>query len=310
MKTILVTGSNGLLGQKIIYALRNRNDVRCISTSRGENRMKARDGYIYESLDLTDKSELNRIAEKYNPNVIINTAAMTNVDACESKREEAVLMNVNTVENLIAVCKKIKSKLVHLSTDFVFNGEKGPYVETDEPDPLCYYAWTKLEAEKKIIDSKIDFAILRTIIIYGVVDDNSRSNVVLWSINALKNKKTITVINDQFRSPTLAEDLAQACVAAASNDVAGIYHVSGREVMNILDIVKIVADFFQLDQNYIQPISSESLKQPAKRPPVTGFIIDKAVKELGFKPHTFLEGLSYIKKQLELVAIDSSNLLF
>ncbi len=302
MKTILVTGSNGLLGQKIIYGLIARADVKCISTSRGENRMRARDGYIYESLELTNQAELNRIAEKYNPDVIINTAAMTNVDACESRREEALLMNVKTVENLIDVCKKIKAKLVHLSTDFVFNGEKGPYVETDEPDPLSYYALTKLEAEKKIIDSGIDWAILRTIIIYGVVDDNSRSNVVLWSINALRNKKTITVINDQFRSPTLAEDLAQACIAAALKNATGIFHVSGREVMNILDIVKIVAEFFQLDQSYIQPISSESLKQPAKRPPVTGFIIDKAVKELDFNPRTFLEGLAYMKKQLELVA--------
>jgi dTDP-4-dehydrorhamnose reductase len=307
MKTVLVTGSNGLLGQKIIYALIDTNDIKCISTSRGENRMKLRDGYIYESLDLTDKNELNRITEKYKPDVIINTAAMTNVDACESNREEALLMNVKTVENLIDVCKKINAKLVHMSTDFVFNGEKGPYVESDNPDPLSYYAFTKLEAEKKIIDSGINWAILRTIIIYGVVDDNSRSNVVLWSIKALRNKKTITVINDQFRSPTLAEDLAQACIAAAIKNATGIYHVAGREVMNILDIVKIVADFFQLDQSYIQPISSESLKQPAKRPPVTGFIIEKAVKELDFKPHSFLEGLSYIKKQLELVATDSSN---
>jgi dTDP-4-dehydrorhamnose reductase len=307
MKTVLVTGSNGLLGQKIIYALIDTNDIKCISTSRGENRMKLRDGYIYESLDLTDKNELNRITEKYKPDVIINTAAMTNVDACESNREEALLMNVKTVENLIDVCKKINAKLVHMSTDFVFNGEKGPYVESDKPDPLSYYAFTKLEAEKKIIDSGINWAILRTIIIYGVVDDNSRSNVVLWSIKALRNKKTITVINDQFRSPTLAEDLAQACISAAIKNAAGIYHVAGREVMNILDIVKIVADFFQLDQSYIQPISSESLKQPAKRPPVTGFIIEKAIKELDFKPRSFLEGLSYIKKQLELVATDSSN---
>jgi dTDP-4-dehydrorhamnose reductase len=307
MKTVLVTGSNGLLGQKIIYALIDTNDIKCISTSRGENRMKLRDGYIYESLDLTDKNELNRITEKYKPDVIINTAAMTNVDACESNREEALLMNVKTVENLIDVCKKINAKLVHMSTDFVFNGEKGPYVESDKPDPLSYYAFTKLEAEKKIIDSGINWAILRTIIIYGVVDDNSRSNVVLWSIKALRNKKTITVINDQFRSPTLAEDLAQACIAAAIKNATGIYHVAGREVMNILDIVKIVADFFQLDQSYIQPISSESLKQPAKRPPVTGFIIEKAIKELDFKPRSFLEGLSYIKKQLELVATDSSN---
>ena len=305
MKTILITGSNGLLGQKIIYLLKNKEGVRCISTSKGENRMKVRDGYIYEPLDILDKSEVKRVLEKYRPDSVINTAAMTNVDACEIRREEALKLNVHTVENLIDTCLKLNTHLIHISTDFVFNGKKGPYIETDDVDPLSYYAYTKLEAEKKIQQSGLNWAILRTIIIYGVVDDNSKSNVVLWAINALKNKKTITVINDQFRSPTLAEDLAEACVSAAMKKARGIFHVSGREVMNILDIVKIVADFFKLDPSYIKPINSEELHQPAKRPPITGFIINKAESELGFQPHSFLEGLFYIKKQLELVATNN-----
>ena len=150
MKTILVTGSNGLLGQKIIYALRNKDNIRSISTSRGVNRMKAREGYIYESLDLTHKSEVIRVFEKYKPDTIINTAAMTNVDTCETKREEAWIQNVTCVENLIECCQKFNSHFIQLSTDFVFNGLNGPYIETDETDPLSYYAITKLEAEKKI----------------------------------------------------------------------------------------------------------------------------------------------------------------
>ena len=176
---------------------------------------------------------------------------MTNVDACENNRDEAWLLNVQSVEHIIVACKKYNSHLVHLSTDFVFDGRSGPYVETDEPNPLSFYAHTKYEGEKLIEKSGISAAILRTIIIYGVVDDNSRSNVVLWALNSLKNEKSITVINDQFRSPTLAEDLADACVSAALKKATGIYHVSGREVMNILDIVRIVADFFELDQKYI-----------------------------------------------------------
>ncbi len=302
MKTILVTGSNGLLGQKIIYALRNRDDVKCISTSRGENRMSAKDGYIYKSMDITDSSSIENVFEKHRPDVVINTAAMTNVDACENNRDEAWLLNVQSVEYIIDACKKYDAHLVHLSTDFVFDGRNGPYLETDEPNPLSFYAHTKYEGEKLIEKSGISFAILRTIIIYGVVDDNSRSNVVLWAINSLKNKKSITVINDQYRSPTLAEDLADACVSAALKNAKGIYHVSGREVMNILDIVRIVADYFELDQQYIIPTSSADLKQPAVRPPVTGFIITKAVNELDFKPRTFIEGLSHLKNQLLLVA--------
>jgi dTDP-4-dehydrorhamnose reductase len=298
MTTILVTGGNGLLGQRIIYALRKKEGIKCISTSRGENRMKEQSGYTYESMDITDKLSVEKIFEKYSPQHVIHTAAMTNVDACEMNKEEAVKQNVSAVENLILQCRKYNTHLVHLSTDFVFNGENGPYVETDAVDPLSHYALTKVESEKRVIESDLRWAIIRTIIIYGTVDDNSRSNVVLWVINALKNKKAITVINDQYRSPTFADDLADACIAACLKNAIGIFHVSGRELMNILDIAKIVADYFKLDAAYIKPVSSLQLNQPALRPPVTGFIIDKAVNELDFHPHTFLEGLSIIKSRI------------
>jgi len=301
-QTILVTGSNGLLGQKIIYALRNKPGILCVSTSRGENRMREKEGYVYESLDISDKLEINRVMDKHKPDAVIHTAALTNVDACETRMTEARLLNVDAVGFLIEACKRHNSHLVHLSTDFVFDGEKGPYVESDAPNPLSYYAETKYEAEKNILNSGIAASIIRTIIIYGVVDDNSRSNVVLWAINSLRDKKTITVINDQFRSPTLAEDLAVACIQAAINKSHGIFHVSGRELMCILDIVKITADYFQLDSSYIKSVSSAELNQAAKRPPVTGFIIEKAERDLNFQPHSFMDGLAIVKKQLLMVA--------
>lgn len=308
MKTILVTGSNGLLGQKIIYALRNKKDIRCIATAIGANRLLAKDGYEYESLDITDKNQVEKIIGQYQPDVIINTAAMTNVDACETKKEEAVNLNVTAIQNFIDVIEKIsdlKSHIschfIHISTDFVFDGENGPYVEDDKPNPQSFYAQSKYNGELVLQKSKIKWSIIRTIIIYGVVDDNSRSNVVLWAKNSLEKKQAIRVINDQFRSPTLAEDLADACVSAALKGASGIYHVSGRETMCILDMVKIVADYFHLDPSFIQPVSSAELKQPAKRPPVTGFIITKAIRDLDFHPHTFMEGLEIVKKQLEKI---------
>jgi dTDP-4-dehydrorhamnose reductase len=299
---ILVTGSNGLLGQKIIYALKGKSGIQCISTSRGGNRMKNREGYDYESLDISNEDEVNRVISKYKPDAVIHTAALTNVDACEVNREEAKRLNVSAVGYIINACRRVGSHLVHLSTDFVFDGKHGPYVETDLPNPLSYYAQTKHEAETLVLNSGISFSVLRTIIIYGVVDDNSRSNVVLWTVNSLRNKKTITVINDQFRSPTLAEDLAQACIHAAQKRSPGIFHVSGTELMCILDMVRVTADFFNLDKSFIKPVSSAELNQPARRPPVTGFIITKARRELNFHPHTFLEGLEIVKNQLLLVA--------
>lgn len=300
MKTILVTGSNGLLGQKIIYNLLNRKDVRIVSTSRGVNRMKRTDGYEYINLDITNTVHVAEVFAKYKPDAVINSAAYTNVDACETHRDECSKLNVDAVKGIIELCEKYKSHLVHLSTDFVFDGLAGPYKEEDKPNPLSYYAQTKFEAEELIKASKLSWSIIRTIIIYGVVDDNSRSNVVLWTKRALEAGQTINVINDQHRAPTLAEDLADACVEAALRKAKGIYHVSGRELMCILDIVNKVADYFHLDKSTINPVSSAQLNQPAKRPPVTGFVIDKAVRELNYKPHSFLEGLAIVKRQLEV----------
>lgn len=299
--TILITGSNGLLGQKIVYGLRGQEGIRCIATSRGENRLRERTGYEYASLDITDRQQVEAVLAQYRPDAVIHTAALTNVDACEQRKEEAVRMNVDATAYLVDACNQLGAHLVHLSTDFVFDGAHGPYVETDEPNPLSHYASTKLESERIVTSRARSWAILRTIIIYGVVDDNSRSNVVLWTFNSLREGKPINAINDQYRSPTLAEDLADACIQAALRKAQGIYHVSGRELMCILDIVKIVADYFGLDPALIRSVSSAELNQPARRPPVTGFLIGKAERELGFRPHSFLEGLAQVRKQLILV---------
>ena len=296
--TILVTGSNGLLGQKIIYGLLARGGVRIVSTSRGPNRMKVRAGYDYEDLDITRAGDVERIVDTYRPDAIINAAAYTNVDACETHRDACRALNVDAVATLVEICRRNDIHLVHLSTDFVFDGLHGPYREDDRPNPLSYYAMTKYEAEELIRASGIRWAILRTIIIYGVVDDDSRSNIVLWTKRSIEKQQHIRVINDQYRSPTLAEDLAGACIEAVFRKATGIYHVSGRERMCVLDIVRAVADFFRLDPAYIHPVSSAELNQPAKRPPVTGFVLDKAERDLGYRPHSFHEGLDLIRKQL------------
>ncbi|MEP7170607.1 MAG: sugar nucleotide-binding protein, partial [Bacteroidota bacterium] len=144
----------------------------------------------------------------------------------------------------------------------------------------------------------LDWCIIRTIIIYGVMDDTQRSNLVIWTKTSLEQKKTITVITDQYRAPTLAEDLADACINAAIKHAKGIYHVSGKELMSIIEIANTVADFFGLDKSYIKPVTSGELNQPAKRPPKTGFILDKAMRDLNYKPHSFEEGLRIVAEQL------------
>jgi dTDP-4-dehydrorhamnose reductase len=298
---ILVTGSNGLLGQKLVYKLIEQKNIDLIATSKGENRLINKQGYLYESLDITSENEVGKIILKHQPDTIINTAAMTNVDACETDRAGCWASNVTSVENIINAVQKhsLNTHLIHISTDFIFDGLNGPYKETDYANPVSYYGFSKFASEKLLEFSKIKYAILRTIIVYGVVDNMSRSNIVLWAKGALEKGQKINVVDDQFRSPTLAEDLADACILAAEKKITGIYNASGNDFMSILDLVNSVAKFWNLDKNLINPIKSATLNQPAKRPPKTGFILDKIITDLGYSPHSFTDGLKIVDKQLK-----------
>lgn len=296
---ILVTGSNGLLGQKLIKLLGNKPDIELLATSKGANRVSNQEGYQYQALDITNQQEINSIFDTFKPNVVINTAAMTNVDACEKDKELCWDLNVNAVKYMIAASEKHNTHLIHLSTDFVFDGKEGPYKETDQPNPLSYYGKSKYEAEKLLQVSNIKWAIARTIIVYGVAENMSRSNIVLWAKEALEKGNPLTIVDDQFRSPTLAEDLAMGCWLIAEKHAEGIYHLSGKDNLSVLDLVYAVADFYGYDKSIITAISSASLNQTAKRPPKTGFILDKAINELGYLPCSFEEGLAIITEQLK-----------
>ena len=299
---ILITGSNGLLGQKLVAQLSIDKNYRLIATSQGENRINNKEGYIYESMDITSAQEVERIFEKYQPNIVINTAAMTNVDACEDAKENCWKINVEAVEILLNNSQKHNSHFIHLSTDFVFDGEDGPYKEEDVPNPLSYYAKSKLASEELILNSEYKrTAIARTIIVYGIGDNLSRGNVVLWAKGAMEKQSPINVVDDQFRSPTLAEDLAMGCVLIANKKAIGIFHLSGKDIMSIYELVSRVADFYKLDKKCISTIQTAELNQTAKRPPRTGFILDKAKEVLGYTPHSFEEGLAIITKQMKMV---------
>lgn len=300
MKTILVTGSNGLLGQKITDLFLGTKSFKLIATSKGRNRHPVTAGYIYEELDICNPEQLKSILEKYHPDTIIHTAAMTNVDACENEKDLCRALNVEAVQFIVNECRRLDIHLVHLSTDFIFDGESGPYSEDDEPNPVSFYGQSKLDAEKVIQSGHIRAAILRTIIVYGIINDMSRSNIVLWAKGALEKGAPINVVNDQWRMPTLAEDLAQCCILAVEKQAEGVYNASGKDMMSIIDIVEEVAAFWKLDKSLINPISSDSLNQPAKRPKRTGFILDKTISELGYKPHSFKEGLAIVNSQLKV----------
>lgn len=294
---ILVTGANGLLGQKLVSLLQEKGNIHVIATARGKSAQAITRGEFH-SLDVTDKSRVEKLVAETKPDVIIHTAAMTQVDDCETKREECILNNVTAVEHLVAACQSHHVHLVHVSTDFIFDGSNGPLDETAVPNPVNFYGESKLAAEKAIQASGISWSILRTVLVYGVTNDMSRSNIVLWVKKSLEEKKPISVVNDQWRTPTLAEDLAQGCYLAAIKKARGVFNISGKDFMSPFDIAVQTAGFFNLDAALIRATDSATFRQPARRPMKTGFIIDKAKKELGYEPHSFLEGLEVLSRQI------------
>ena len=300
---MVVTGSNGLLGQKMIKLLLRKDGVEIHAFSRGVNRIDQKEGYTYYSIDLSDRSVLQSLLLSIRPDYVIHTAAMTNVDACELDRETCDRMNVEVVDNLIEVSKKIEFHLIHLSTDFVFSGLKGAfYTESDPADPVNYYGESKLNSEKRIQESEISFTILRTVMVYGLVDGNDRSNIVLWVKNSLEAGKNINVVTDQLRMPTYAEDLAEACWLAIEHEAKGVFNVSSSELMSIYDIALEVADTFGLDKKLIHPVKTSDLELPAKRPASTGLDLSKSVSQLKLPLNTFGDRLQVFKNQLDSIS--------
>jgi dTDP-4-dehydrorhamnose reductase len=298
---ILITGSNGLLGQKLLHKLRNDSSFELIATSKGENRVSEKNGYTYFDLDITNNDAVSQLITRERPQVVINTAAMTNVDLCEDEKEVCDVLNVEAVRYLADACAKIDAHLIQISTDFIFDGEGGPYTEEDIPNPLSYYGLSKLKSEQLLQEHAVKWTILRTIIVFGVGERLSKGNIVLWAKGALEKGDPLNIIEDQFRAPTLAEDLADICILAAKKKAFGIFNASGKDIMSIYEIVETIAKHYGNSTENLNKISTATLKQKARRPPKTGFILDKSINELGYNPHSFEESLAIIDEQLKTI---------
>jgi dTDP-4-dehydrorhamnose reductase len=274
------------------------NNIELIATSKGTNRVSEKNNYTYFDLDITNEDDVADIIAKQKPDVVINTAAMTNVDLCEDEKSTCDTLNVDAVQYLADACAKIDAHLVHISTDFIFDGEDGPYKEEDKPNPLSYYGLSKLKSEQLLQVHAVKWTVLRTIIVFGVGERLSKGNIVLWAKGSLEKGDPLNIIDDQFRAPTLAEDLAEACILAAKKKAYGIFNAAGKDIMSIYEMVERIRKYYGLDTTNLNRISTSTLNQKAKRPPRTGFILDKAKSVLGYNPHSFEECLSIIKGQL------------
>jgi dTDP-4-dehydrorhamnose reductase len=298
MIKVVITGSNGLLGQSLLNVLlKEKNNYDVYGFSKGVNR-SGRNDFQYFSIDITNQNQLTKELLKIKPDYIVNTAAMTQVDACENDTVKCDTLNVNVVQWLAAICQELSAHLVHISTDFIFDGKKGWYKETDVPNPLSYYGFSKLKSEQILEKSNTNYTILRTSLVYGKVFDMSRSNIVLWVKESLENKREITIVDDQFRAPTYVEDLALACKISMDKNATGIFNIASSKLLSIYEIAMEIAEVFDLDNSYIKPIASSILNQTANRPAKTGFDLSKTNSILKFYPKTFQEDLQRFKQTL------------
>jgi|SRR6476661_870165 len=295
---VLLTGANGLLGQKLVQLLRQQPGVELVATSRGANKLAALYPEVrFVALDVTNAVRVAQVLAEEQPSHLIHTAAITNVDECELSQEDCWQQNVTAVAHLADACAKASIHLTHLSTDFIFSGEELLLREDARPAPVNFYGRSKVAAEQLVQASTGPWAIVRTVLVYGVAHDYGRTNIVLWVRDSLRAGKAIKVVDDQYRTPTLAEDLAQGCWLVAHKRAQGIYHISGDELLTPYALALRVADYFGLDKSLIERADSSTFSQPARRPLLTGFLIDKARQELGFAPHTLEQGIALVASQ-------------
>jgi dTDP-4-dehydrorhamnose reductase len=257
--------------------------------------MPSRFNIDFYSVDLTDKEEVRRMVETIQPDVVVHTAAMSKPDECHVNREEAFKQNVTATENLLSSAGKIQvaGKQVHfiyISTDFIF-GENGPHSEEETAAPLNYYGETKLKAEEIVKASSFITAIVRPVFIYGKVWEGLRPAFIHWVKNNLEAGKQIKVVTDQKRTPTFVEDICAGIQAIIEKKATGVYHLAGPDILSPYKMAIKTAEVLQLNTQLIIPVTSETFPEPVQRAKRSGLNIEKARRELGYRPVSFEEGL-------------------
>jgi len=254
---------------------------------------------VYKAIPYSDIKSWKEEFLSIRPEYIINTAAMTNVDACEEKKQEAWFANATFVEQLSRIALIIEAHFIHFSTDYVFDGRKGPYVESDQPKPISYYGKSKLAGENAVIHSHAFNTVIRTNVVYGFTNSDQQ-DFVKWVLNNADASKQMTIVDDQYSNPTLTDDLALAVKRIIEKKRSGIYHIGGNTQCSRLEFAMEIAKIFHLDTSLFLPIKTKALNQPAERPLMSGLINLKAHTDLGISFSTITEGLVRLRHQLHV----------
>jgi len=293
---ILLTGANGMLGSSLAEML-SKSEHKIWATGRGECRLPSHllhANFSYHSLDITHKDDVDQIISLFKPDVIIHAAAITQVDDCELNKSFCYSVNVDGTRYLLESAEDMNARFCLISTDFVFSGESGPYSENHPTGAVNYYGQTKELAEQLVISSRLNWSIARTVLLYGKADPSMRSNFIYWVKQNLEAGKLIKVVNDQIRTPTYIPDLAKGIGLMMEKGARGIFHLSGKDILTPYQMAILIAKHLNLNQSLIEPVDASIFTQIGKRPLKTGFVIDKAVNELGYDPISFEKALSAI----------------
>ena len=290
---LLITGASGLLGSKLCeLAIRKNHEVYA-----AYNQHTPRHGVPIQ-FNISDRNVVEKIFQKIKPEAVVHAAALTNVDKCEIGKESAWKTNVEGTENIAELCKKHQAFPVYISTDYVFNGEKGMYKENDEPDPVNYYGLTKLKGEESIKKLTDEYCIARASVIYGSIPATGKINFALWLLNKLKRREKAKIVTDQWNSPTLNTNLANMVLEVLERKLTGIFHLAGATRLSRYEFAKFLAENFSLDMNLITPVSSKEISWIARRPKDSSLNIKKAQQTLKNKPLKIEQALNKMKKEI------------
>jgi dTDP-4-dehydrorhamnose reductase len=294
---ILVFGASGMLGQRCYeyFAKSLGYTLLCSSVEPEFYDTSAK----YISADITKRDVVKKIIADFSPDYIINAAAFTNVDKSESERELAWKINVKAVEYMAEGARYCDAHLIHISSDYVFDGVKGAYSEKDKTNPLGYYGRTKLASENAVRISNALYTIIRTNVLYGVIQ-KGRLDFVRWVVESIRKGENIRIVTDQINNPTFIDDLVRAISQVIEFGKLGIYNIGGQEFLSRYDFTLRIADYFDLDKSLITAIKTPDLNQPAKRPLNSGLVTIKAQTEFGYAPHSIEETFKIMKDELDL----------
>ena len=292
MTHLLITGANGFIGRRLLNDLAARPHYEVTGCSLHEDICPDSDAYRFLSADVRDLRAVENLMEEIRPDVVIHTAALSATDYCETHRREADRMNIEATALLAACCRRYGARFVYLSTDFVFDGTADHlYSETDEPTPVNYYGETKLKGERLAAALCPDHAVARVEVVYGSPLPGQHGNIAQLVADRIRNNEEIFVVSDQRRTPTYVGDVSQGIERLIESGRRGIYHLCGQDEVSIADIACRVADILGEGHNLIRPLTTAEMHEKTPRPLRSGMSIEKARRDLGYRPLSLDDGL-------------------